>query len=170
MNKTNINKFYDWKLGHVIDVTDYFNFLTDSEQIIGTNNCYKYGYFIANDVWDTHIYRIQVGLNSQYNPEPDTKIIEMYNISHEDLLDFCKEEYDISINKYIDLRSSIASLIYKIGIDKLLKIIIHYDYDNGFDNWDIKEYRFNTPLTELISNIDGGFGISKIILEGNIDE
>lgn len=165
-----INKLIYCNLGHVYNVTDYFNYLTQTNQIVGTNDCYKYGYFIAHDVWDTHIYRIQIGLNSNYESEPDTKIIETYNIPHEELLEFCKAEYNISINKNIDIRKAISALINKIGLHKLLKIIIHFDYDNGFDNWDVDEFRFNTPLSELISTIDGGYGITKIDLDGDLYE
>lgn len=163
-----MNNITNWNLGHTFDVTDYFNYLTKTNQIIGTNDCYKYGYFICRDVWDTHIYRIQFGLNSNYESEPDTKIIETYNISHEELIDFCKEEYDISINTSIDIRNTINALLHRIGLPKLLKILIHYDYSNGFDNWDVYEFRFNTPLSKLIFNIDGGFGITKINLDGDL--
>ena len=159
-----------WQLGHVYDVTHYFNYLTQTNQIVGTNDCYKYGYFISHDVWDTHIYRIQFGLNSNYESEPDTKIIETCNIPHDELLEFCEEEYDIFLDKYIDVRKIIDELLHLVGLPKLLKILISYDYSNGFDNWDVDEFRFNTPLSELISLIDGGYGITKIELDGDLYE
>ena len=156
-----------WKLGHVYDLTEYFDKLVKEKKIIGVgDNCYKHGYFLCRDVWDTHIYRIQVGINAEYEDEPRTKIIETENIPHEDLVEFCIERYELDEDDFdVDTREKIEILISKIGLNELFKAIIKYDYSNGFDNWDVDEFRYDEPLENLIETIDGGYGITKIDLK-----
>lgn len=154
-----------WELGHVYDLTEYFDKMVKENKIVGVgDNCYKYGYFVCHDVWDTHIYRIQVGINSEYEDEPRTKIIETENIHHEDLVEFCIEKFELDEEDfYVDTREKIGILISKIGLNELLKTIVEYDYEYGFENWDVNEFRYDEPLENLIEIIDGGYGITKII-------
>lgn len=49
-----------WPLGHVYDLTEYFNNLVKEGKIVGVGDSYENGYFVCNDVLDSHIYRIQV--------------------------------------------------------------------------------------------------------------
>lgn len=160
-----------WKLGHVYDLTKYFDDMVKANKIYGvgcsnSNNCYEYGYFVCHDVWDTHVYRIQVGINSEYKDEPRTKIIETENIRHGYLLEHCIEKYDLNEGlREFDEREIIEVLIAQIGLKELLKSIVEYDYDNGFENWDVDEFRYDEPLDTLIDGIDGGYGITKIELE-----
>lgn len=159
-----------WTLGHVYDVTEYFNNLVQTDKIIGLKDkdgkcVYEHGYFLCHDVWDTHIYRIQVGINAEYEDEPRTKIIETENIRHGDLLEYCVEKYDLDERLYdFDERSVIELLVAQIGFIELLKSIIELDYDKGFENWDINEFRYDEPLENLVKRIDGGYGITKIDL------
>lgn len=156
-----------WKLGHVYDLTEYFDKMVKEKKITGVgDNCYKHGYFLCHDVWDTHVYRIQVGINSEYEEESRTKIIETENIHHEDLVDFCIEKYQLDENDFdVDTRNKIEILINAIGLKELLKAIVEYDYDNGFENWDVDEFRYDESLENLIERIDGGYGITKINLD-----
>lgn len=159
-----------WKLGHVYDVTKYFNDLVATDKMYGLKNrdgkcIYEHGYFLCHDVWDTHIYRIQVGINSEYEEEERTKIIETENIHHEDLVDFCIEKFELDEDDFdVDTREKIEILIGKIGLQELLKAIVEKDYDNGFENYDVDEFRYDEPLEALIERIDGGYGITKIDL------
>lgn len=155
-----------WDLGHSYNLTQYFNDLVRANKIIGTNNCYEHGYFVAHDVWDTHIYRIQVGINSEYEVEPRTKIIETYDISNSDIAEYCIEKYNMSSYCFrnSDEREYIDLLINRLGIEDLLKAIVELDYENGFDNEDVTEFRYDTPISELIESIDDGYGISEIEL------
>ena len=41
---------------------------------------------------------------------------------------------------------------------------VKYDYDNGFENWDVDEFRYDTSLESLIERIDGGYGITDVNL------
>lgn len=158
-----------WGLGHVVDVTQYIIDMSDANKIVGLKNkegknIYENGYFICHDVLDTHIYRIQVGINSEYDYEPRTKIIETNDISHEKLAEYCAEKFELGYLSDIDVREVTDFLIHGIGVEKLLKAIVEIDYDDGFENCDVDEYRYDTPLSELINNIDGGYGITKIEL------
>lgn len=154
-----------WGLGHVYDLTEYFNKQVAAGKIIGVGDAYKYGYFVCHDVWDIHIYRVQVGVNAEYDVEPRTKIIETENISNDDLLDFCIEKYNIN-HKITgsDARGFIDYLIALLGLETVLKTIVDVDYDRGFETYNVDEYRYDTSLEELIEDIDGGYGISKIDL------
>lgn len=145
-----------WKLGHVYDVTEYFDRMVKEKKITGVgDNCYKHGYFICHDVWDTHIYRIQVGINSEYEKEKRTKIIETENIHHEDLAEFCIEKYELDEDDFdVDTREKIEILIEKVGLKELLKTIIEMDYENGFENYDVDEFRYDTSLETLIKRIE----------------
>lgn len=161
-----------WNLGHVYDLTEYVTGLAKIGKILGitdnnNNCCYEHGYFLCHDVWDTHIYRIQVGINSEYEDEPRTKIIETENIHHSDLLDYCIEKYELNgdlIRKTFDDRETIEILIAQIGLEEILKSLVEMDYDNGFENWEVNEYRYDEPLENLVKRIDGGYGITKIHL------
>ena len=156
-----------WSLGHVYDLTEYFDKMVQEKKITGVGkNCYKHGYFLCHDVWDTHIYRIQVGINSEYEKEPRTKIIETENVHHGDLLKFCVEKYELNEGLFdFDEREIIEVLIAQIGLEELLKVIVEYDYENGFESYDVDEFRYDTPLEKLVKRIDGGYGITKIDLD-----
>ena len=156
-----------WKLGHVYDLTKYFDDKVKVGDIwMPDKNIYEHGYFVCHDVWDTHVYRIQVGINSEYEEEPRTKIIETYNVRHDDLLEFCIEKYELNDGlREFDEREVIEVLIAQIGLKKLLKAVVECDLDNGFENWDVDKFRYDTPLESLIERIDGGYGITKIELD-----
>ncbi len=173
-----------FKLGHPYDITSYIIEKADKKEIIGISNekgcLYQHGYFVCHDVRDTHIYRIQVGINLMYKKEPDTKIIEQYDISHEALLEFCIENYEELLVKttagrkllnaeinQIDSREYTELLLIAFGFEKLLKIIVEFDVENGFENSDVTEYRYNTPLEFLVKKVDGGYGITKVDLKAD---
>lgn len=159
-----------WILGSVYNLTEYFNDLVKNNKIVGVTNkegkcCYEHGYFVCHDVWDTHIYRIQVGINSEYEEEPRTKIIETGNIRHSDLMNYCVDKYELDgdlIRKNFDVREFTGVLISQIGLKEILKSIVELDYDNGFENYDVDEFRYDEPLETLIKRIDGGYGIQDI--------
>lgn len=170
-----------FELGHSYDVTGYVTEMANAKKIIGITNekgcLYQHGYYICHDVRDTHIYRIQVGINSMYEKEPETKIIEQYDISHEALLEFCIENYEELLTKttagrkvliaeanQVDSRKYTELLLAAFGFEKLLKIIVELDYEDGFENSDVTEYRYNTPLENVIDKVDGGYGITKVDL------
>lgn len=170
-----------FELGHSYDITGYVTEMSDEKKIIGLGKkgecLYRHGYFICHDVRDTHIYRIQVGINSMYEKEPETKIIEQCDISHEALLEFCIENYEellikttagrkalIAEANQVDSRKYTELLLAAFGFEKLLKIIVELDYENGFENSDVTEYRYNTPLADVIDKVDGGYGITKVEL------
>lgn len=166
-----------WRLGTVYDLTKYFNDLAREGKIIGVidskDKCiYEHGYFVCHDVWDTHIYRIQVGINAEYDDEPRTKIIEQEDIHHSDLMDYCIEKYGLNkdILTHFDEREYTGVLISRIGIKEVLKSIVEMDYNKGFENWDVTEFRYDRPLEDLIKRIDGGYGISKIDIDVDKEE
>lgn len=171
-----------FELGHCYDITKYITEKSDKKEIIGISNekgcLYQHGYFVCHDVNDTHIYRVQDGINSMYVKEVDTKIIEQYDIPHEDLLEFCIENYEeellrektgrlllVAENKDVSPKEYTELLVSVFGFEKLLKIIVELDYENGFESSDVTEYRYNTPLENLIEKIDGGYGITKVDLK-----
>ena len=162
-----------WDLGQTYDVTDYFNKQAENGNIIGVINrngacIYENGYFFCRDVRNVHVYRIQVGINSMYEEEPRTKIIEMKSLSYKDLAELCVEKYDVSEELLTyDERVIINQLIDKIGIEEVLKTLVGLDYESGFENDTVKEFRYDEPLKTLKDVIWGGsdFGMKKIRLD-----
>lgn len=171
-----------FELGHSYEITNYITSKADKKEIIGISNeegcLYQHGYFVCHDVNDTHIYRVQKGINSMYEKELDTKIIEQYDFSHEELLKFCIKNHEnellknktgrlllIAEEKGINPKEYTEHLLSVFGFEKLLKIIVELDAENGFENTDVTEYRYNTPLEVLIKKIDGGCGITKVDLK-----
>ena len=162
-----------WSLGHVYDVTKYVNAMVNAKKFSGIEDengecLYKYGYFLCRDVRDVHVYRIQVGINMEYEKEPRTKIIETENISHGTLLDYCLENYALDYSahfKGVDDRKIIDFLLMYIGLENILKSLVAIDYENGFENFDVSEYRYDTSIEALREIIDGGYGITEINLE-----
>ena len=147
------NKF---KLGHVWDCTEVFKQKVDNGEILGVGKgddmIYRYGYFIAYDVYDFHIYRVQVGINREYEDEPRTKIVEQWDVSKGDILE------ELNIYNYEDVRTAFDDL-KGISIKEIVDAIIELDC---YDNDDVAEYRYDTPLEEIYADIDGGYGITKI--------
>lgn len=169
------------KAGHSYDVTEFVIEMSDKKKIIGLGDngrcIYRNGYFICFDVVSTHIYRVQVGINSMYVAETETKIIEHYDIENEDLLEFCIENYETELlkdgvgrilldaeNKGVNPKTYTELLLSVFGLKKLLKIVVELDYENGFENSDTTEFRYDTPLEVLIKKVDGGYGITKLSL------
>ena len=157
-----------WNLGHVYDLTDYFN--SKAKEIFCTDNNgepYYKGYYVATDVWDTHIYRIVVGINAESEDEPRTKIIEEERLPHYKLAEHCIEELNVPSELFEDAdeRCYVDILLKYLGIKELLKTIFECDSCNGFETYDVEEYRYDTPMETLIDDIDGSYGISKISID-----
>lgn len=177
------------KAGHCYDVTEYVTKLSDEKKIIGLGDkgkcLYRHGYFVCFDVFDTHIYRVQVGINSKYETEPDTKIIEQYDIAHDELLEFCIENYNdkfinlydrggkevlTAIEKNVSVKEYAGLLLDVFGLEEFLKIVVEFDAEIGFENTVTSEFRYDTPLDVLIRKIDGGYGITKVALSTGDNE
>ncbi len=150
-----------YKLGHVYDITDYFKSAPISD---GTNYA---KYYIANDVWCFHIYRILVGFNSEYEAEPRTKLIEQYDITKRDALEASEKAFGMTIF-YSDIREFPNMTFGNETTDEWFKVVTKAVVDlDGFENDDVQEFRYDTPIEKLIEQIDGGYGIT--ILDENLN-
>ena len=143
-----------FRLGRVYDVTERWKKAHPGDDF------YANGFFVCDDVWDFHTYRIVVGLNSMYEDEPETKLVEMGNIPKRYVLRNLDME---SFEKFHDLRDFPGVFVTQdddelnqIWFKKIIDAVI--DEDCG-DNEDLKEYRFDAPMSELLYDIDGGYGI-----------
>ncbi len=148
------------RIGHNYDVTEYYKKVRGEDYT---------KYFICNDIYDFHVYRILEGCNSNYEDEPDTKLIEFANISKRDVLKAVQE--DMGIRIYCsDIREFPRCLIDVDFEDYAFKSIIKslIDLDGGDNNEDLKEYRYNTNISELIRDIDAGYGIT--VLDEDLNE
>ena len=150
-----------FRLGHNYDITAYvkqFGWWDDSLE----------KYYICADVYDFHVYRIIVGFNSEYEAEPRTKLIEQGDISKYKVLDEVQENMNMIIC-YDDIREFPSILIdadfEDMGFKSIIKAVVDLD---GGDNDDLKEYRYDTPIEELINDIDAGYGIT--VLDANLNE
>ena len=152
-----------FKLGHSYDMTEY------AKQFEWFNNCLA-RYYICNDVYDFHVYRIIIGFNSEYEEEPRTKLIEQGDINKYDVYNQMLE--DLEMNKFVfspkrdnfDIRSFPTNYIIGEEMEDtlfqyIIKTIVLLDFG---DNDDLAEYRYDTPIEKLISDIDGGYGITVL--------
>ena len=151
-----------FRLGHNYDVTEYVKQFS----YYASDSLAKY--YICNDVWDFHIYRIIVGFNSEYDEEPRTKLIEQTDVSKQEVREAVEEDLNMGI-VCGDIRNFPSVLINAdfedMGFKSIIKSVVDLD---GGDNDDLKEYRYDTPIEELISDIDGGYGIT--VLDANLNE
>ena len=166
-----------WKLGHVYDCTEYVKQLALSGEIVGLKKpdgttLYEHGYFVGADVFDLHIYRVCVGINQEYEDEPRTKIVEQVDISKDDLIEKLKELELAFPFGFQDSRVIFDELLeYDIvTINDMIKAAIDIDYERCFENDDIEEYRYDTSLEEIRSDIDGGYGITIAEIKDDEEE
>lgn len=113
-----------------------------------TFDCSKYGaskshdlyvrYFIAFDVRSVHILRIQENINDDYEEDEGSVLIEHEMVNYfPDIIRYFEEHYDIG--EYMgDDRIFIDKMIATLGIEKVLKAIVDYDEENGYENYDCK--------------------------------
>lgn len=55
-------------------------------------------YYVCEDVWDFHIYRVIVGYNAEYDEDDSAKLIEQNDISKEDVKDEFEDLLDEVFN------------------------------------------------------------------------
>ena len=150
-----------FRLGHNYDITAQVKQLGWWDDSLAK-------YYICADVYDFHVYRIIVGFNSEYEAEPRTKLIEQGDISKYKVLDEVQENMNMIIC-YDDIREFPSILIdadfEDMGFKSIIKAVVDLD---GGDNDDLKEYRYDTPIEELINDIDAGYGIT--VLDANLNE
>ena len=150
-----------FRLGHNYDVSEYYK-----DKMGDFTSCAKY--YICADVYDFHVYRIIVGYNSEYEKEPRTKLIELHDISKRDVLEAVEKDLNMTI-AYRDIRDfpkCLTDVDYEnMGFKSVIRAVV--GLDNG-DNDDLKEYRYDTPIENLINDIDAGYGIT--ILDVNLDK
>ena len=148
-----------FELGHVYDVTSYVK--KENNVSAGYTK-----YYVSSDVWDFHVYRILEGFNSEYEKEPRTKLIEQGDIHKREVLEEMETEFGMLFSG--DIRNfpnrTFENETTDDWIKEIIKIII--DLDDG-ENEDVLEYRYDTPIETLISDIDGGYGITVLDAELN---
>lgn len=156
-----------WKLGHVYDCTEYVKKLALSGELVGLKKpdgktLYEHGYFVGVDVLDLHIYRVCVGINSEYEDEARTKIIEQADISKSELIEKLKEQETVSPMRGADARVVFDDILKYdvVPINDVLKAVIAIDYDKCFENDDVVEFRYDASLEYIRDVIDGGYGIT----------
>ena len=154
----------DFRLGHVYDVTEFY-------KANGGDDTFA-KYLLCNDVWDFHIYRIVVGYNSEYEKEPRTKLIEQSNIDKWQVMAELENQNSPMIIKANDPRNFPTRTDVICGgmtSEEWLKIVIKAVIDSDtYDNDDLNEYRFDTPIEKLLNDIDGGYGIT--VLDKDLNE
>lgn len=151
-----------FRLGHVYDATDYYhkNNSNDFER-----------YYICADVLDFHIYRIVLGYNSEYEEEEDTKLIEQTDIDKRDVIEYMKDERIAFVDSkdWKNFPSNCNVIGFRNVRDnwfkEVIKVVINCD---TYDNDDVIEFRYNTPIEKLIDTIDSGYGIT--VLDEDLNE
>lgn len=150
-----------FRLGHNYDVTDYCK-----KDGCG-KECYE-KYYICSDVWDFHVCRILVGYNSEYEEEPRTKLLEVGDIDKRTVLEAVEEDLDMGIvcGDIRNFPDILISADYEdMGFKSIIKAVV--DLDCGYND-DLKEYRYDTPIEDIISDVDSGYGIT--VLDADLNE
>ena len=65
---------------------------------------------------------------------------------------------ELGVDDYEDVRTAFDSL-EEISIKEIVDTIIRLDC---FDNDRVEEYRYDASLEEIYTDIDGGYGITKL--------
>ncbi len=150
-----------FELGHVYDVTEY---VKENEQVLAGYT----KYYVTADVWDFHVYRILEGFNSEYEEEPTTKLIEQGDISKQDVISAMEEEFGM-IMPTVDERNFPNKVFANEPTDDWVKVVLQevISLDDG-QNEDVMEFRYDAPMSTLISAIDSGYGITILDAELNL--
>jgi hypothetical protein len=136
------------------DVTKVMNEMIKNKELIHYEKDDFVGLYICKDVRDFWIARVSEGLNSDYEIEEGTFLIEREKLGKYDFIEFYVEKTNKDIHK-----KEIEDIINSIDDLKLIKNLILYDDYKGLEGWDNLECN---SLNEVIENLDDGFGIKVL--------
>lgn len=103
---------------------------------------------------EIEIYRVQTGVNSDYDDEDGTTIVEYRKYSN--LTEVLRENcFNIHIyaSNIIDLADPKQS--YNLSLRDIIQLIVNDDETHGFENRTITEYKKCVYFSEVLKDIQG---------------
>lgn len=92
--------------------------------------------YIAKDVWDVWVYRVHENLNEDFEYYDGKYLIEIVNISKEDIAEKLVEEFGYDRDAFQgDCRNFLENIK---SIEDIAKSCMIIDMDRGLENWDTK--------------------------------
>ena len=92
-------------------------------------------YFVAFDVLSVHTLRIQENINDEYDDDDGCVLLEHNQIDYyPGITDYFKERFGIDSPR--DVRLFISKCMERIPTPDILKAIVDYDADTGFEQYD----------------------------------
>ena len=132
----------------IFDCTDYLKELVKTHRIPNDCSMYEKGYLIklvSNE--ELHIYRIQTDINADYEKERGTTIVEFQRYNAANIFD----AFAIYPNDIITLTD--PKRTYNMNLREILKMIIEYDENHGFESWSITEYHKRKNMSDILKTI-----------------
>ena len=124
---------------------------------------YKEGYckgvYICSDTHDIWISRILEDMNTDYDTEKGTWLIERNKIDKYELIDFINENEPTDEKWEADSDYELNYILSNIPAENLIRHTILFDDDQGLENWDNLQC---DSYSECIEAIDSGFGIVEL--------
>ena len=132
----------------IFDCTDYLKELVKTHRIPNDCSMYEKGYLIklVNNE-ELHIYRIQTDINADYEKEHGTTIVEFQRYNTANIFD----AFAIYPNDIITLTD--PKRTYNMNLREILKMIIEYDENHGFESWSITEYHKRKNMSDILKTI-----------------
>lgn len=92
--------------------------------------------YIVKDVWDVWVYRVHENLNEDFEHSDGEYLIEMIDISKEDIAEKLVEEFEYDRD---DFQGDCRNFLENVkSIEDIAKSCMLIDMDNGMENWDMK--------------------------------
>lgn len=139
-----------------LNCTEYIKELVTAKQL--DEECLMYTQYIivfsGNENGEIEIYRVQTGINKDYDDEDGTTIVEYRRLC---LTTILKEQalhiYADNINNVVDLAD--PKQMYNMSLRRIMQRIVDYDESHGFENRTITEYRKCVYFNEVLKDIQG---------------
>lgn len=102
--------------------------------------------YIAKDIWDVWVYRVHENLNEDFEYSDGEYLIEMINISKEDIAEKLVEEFGYAED---DFQGDSRNFLENVkSIEDIAKSCMLIDEDNGLENWDMKSNYWSIESVE----------------------
>ena len=154
----------------ILDCTDYLHELVEKQQVDA--ECLMYAKYLIKvkcglcDDDEICIYRIQTGINKEYDAEDGVAIIEFQRTHFSAVLSAQNLELyagasqrpkmtvmcnNPNITEISDPRNN-----YALSVRDIVNIIINYDEFHGFESRSVTEYRKHSHMNSMLCDIQNG--------------
>lgn len=137
-----------------LNCTEYIKELVTAGKL--DEECLMYVQYIItlsdDENGEIEIYRVQTGINKDYDDEDGTTIVEYRRLY---LTTILKEQalhiYADNINNIVDLAD--PKQMYNMSLRNIIQLIIDYDESHGFESRTITEYKKCVYFSEVLKDL-----------------